>query len=783
MDILSKCIDPKHETESSKEWKDIQTNLNLREVVQEDRPLKCFFVIEFDPDLNPTKSAAECIAEATVYLKQVFPLAQVVYVSRDGGKQHEIRFPQCVVNSAADLALMRDHLCTSLKTEKPAGLRVLRSVDGAVREQWLFCFDQKQYYSSVAIERAHGPQGLIHQVSPYEAPFPVQCKWKRDRCRISAELEGQVWHKDKGLFAPILATLFPDAHDPIDMVSVTLMFKKGRANKLLPNAIRIALATHVCHVDKAQPKDHEMACTSVDVREDGSATLSCECCNATRTWSSQTLVNATSGPCLQRVWGKKQWMKALNKSYTQLATGAVVERMINEFDKPEFVSRKKHEFKQYLDGHTYIDLAPPAKPKKKQKNDEQGAAQVADPPEWRLYNAASMWLCSLDRAQCKQVTFNAKLAPGRRDAEFLNMYEGYGMEAKPPASGKLDDAAPLLRKHIFEVLCNGDEVAHTFLETCLSQLVRFPWIKLGVVHVFRSKQGAGKNTPLDVICKIFGHHGVEVTNPRHVTGNFNQHLQNKIFVMLNEAVWGGDKQAEGILKASITDSMAMFESKGVDARVGLNFWSFFLLSNEKWCIPATPDGRCYTMYDVSDEYVGNAEYFTALHKAIAAGEDREYMWYLINRECPDPHDWRPEHNMPPRTKAIVDQMFQDRSLALLRFLCHKLQEDGEWISAAGTPIIQTGKETKVYGNAVLQAVRNEGENDVHLRNAVSEKNSLARLLKDYLGEDLFQSGARFLTREIPEGQTNDKCYKFASAEEIMEHLSTHVLKVPNYFAQ
>jgi len=62
--------------------------------------------------------------------------------------------------------------------------------------------------------------------------------------------------------------------------------------------------------------------------------------------------------------------------------------------------------------------------------------------------------------------------------------------------------------------------------------------------------------------KIFGRHGTEVVNSRHFVGNFNSHLQYKVLVVLNEAIWGGDKAAEGVMKASTTEGTTIYEKKG-----------------------------------------------------------------------------------------------------------------------------------------------------------------------------------------------------------------------------
>ncbi len=500
-----------------------------------------------------------------------------------------------------------------------------------------------------------------------------------------------------------------------------------------------------------------------------------------RAWSTQytTRECKTTHAFLAHFWALQLCIEALNRVYTQLPDGKITERTMDSAGMLLFVVRKEADFKSYLKGHMYVVWSKVPPKKKPRKDAEQEPSDGA----WELQDVAKEWLRSLDRAQCHGATFDPERPPGRNNG-FLNMYEGWGIEPKAPASGKLEDAAPLLRDHIRNIICGGDEAHLVFLENCLSQLVRWPWRKLGLVFVLKARQGAGKNTLLDVLRIIFGRHGMELTNARHITGNFNDHLRTRICIILNEAVWGGDKQSEGVLKAAITESTTVFEPKGVDAHEGRNFWTFFISSNEKWCIPATADGRRYFMLAVSNERIGNAAYFTALHKAIEAGEDREYMWYLLNRICPHPDTWKPCHNMPARTPAYVEQMLQDRSNSLLRFLCEQLRESGEWIwpTFASTPIIQKGKHTKVAGSHVLAALKDASQNDPALRAQLGQQAALTDFFKSNLGDNCFNNRARFLQAERPPGHTgSDWCYEFASAEEIMTHLSVTVLQVHGVF--
>jgi hypothetical protein len=79
-----------------------------------------------------------------------------------------------------------------------------------------------------------------------------------------------------------------------------------------------------------------------------------------------------------------------------------------------------------------------------------------------------------------------------------------------------------------------------------------------------SKEGIGKNKTAEMFAKLWGSHHFIATRESHVTGNFNAHLRNCSVLVLNEAVWGGDRSQAGPLKGLITDDFLPIVAKGVD---------------------------------------------------------------------------------------------------------------------------------------------------------------------------------------------------------------------------
>ena len=81
--------------------------------------------------------------------------------------------------------------------------------------------------------------------------------------------------------------------------------------------------------------------------------------------------------------------------------------------------------------------------------------------------------------------------------------------------------------------------------------------------MLRGKKGAGKGTLGQILIRLFHHHALPISNPLHLTGRFNGHLVDVVFLFVDEAFWAGDKAGEGVLKALVTEPTIPIEPKFV----------------------------------------------------------------------------------------------------------------------------------------------------------------------------------------------------------------------------
>jgi hypothetical protein len=243
------------------------------------------------------------------------------------------------------------------------------------------------------------------------------------------------------------------------------------------------------------------------------------------------------------------------------------------------------------------------------------------------HNKGKLWISHPRRREYVDIEFS----PGRLgNRGNLNLWQGFAVKPKAGDCG-------LYKELLFEGICAGDEGHFNYLWKHQAHTVQKPWELPGVAIVLRGGQGIGKNTAVDCFGAMFGEgHFVSTSNSDHVIGRFNgTTLAGKLVVHLAEAIWGGDKRAEGRLKSLITDPKQRVETKGINAFNVDNYARLFISSNEAWCVPVGLDDRRFLILDVSDKFRGNYQFFDRLHKQMAEGGTAALLHELMEVDLAD----------------------------------------------------------------------------------------------------------------------------------------------------
>ena len=240
-----------------------------------------------------------------------------------------------------------------------------------------------------------------------------------------------------------------------------------------------------------------------------------------------------------------------------------------------------------------------------------------------------------------------------------NLWKGFNVSPKAfnPTEPDNVEGFSIFWDHIINNIANGNDKSAMYVIGWMADMVQHPRKRLGVSLVLRSdEQGTGKGLFAKIFGHLFGKHYLHVTNPRHLTGNFNAHLIDCLLLFADEAFWAGDKSAEGALKTLITEELRAVEIKGKDVFQARNFTRLLIASNKSWVVPSELHDRRFVILDVNPQRKRDTEYFGKMIKQMESGGYEALLWFLLNLEIKV--DLR---NCMPNTSAMNDSKVQSMS--------------------------------------------------------------------------------------------------------------------------
>lgn len=326
--------------------------------------------------------------------------------------------------------------------------------------------------------------------------------------------------------------------------------------------------------------------------------------------------------------GCPAWVEEMNQKYFVVNEGG--KAVVYGPDHDEALGR------EILVRYTFEDL------KKLYMNEPVLLGYRRDIPIFK--DKATAWL---QHPQRRQYRGGVVFAPGRDvPADKYNLWQGFGIE---PKAGSCDR----LRYHLEHVICGGNDQHFEYLMNWLARAVQNPGEQGEVAVVLRGGRGTGKGTVGNALMKVFGQHSVHLTHAKHLTGNFNAHLRDAVFVFADEAFFAGDRAHESVLKGLITEPHITIEAKYQNAVTARNVTHLLMASNEQWVVPAGADERRFFVLDVSDAHAQDTEYFAALHQEMVDGGLAAFLYALLHRDITDFNV-----RSVPRTSALGDQKRQ-----------------------------------------------------------------------------------------------------------------------------
>lgn len=190
----------------------------------------------------------------------------------------------------------------------------------------------------------------------------------------------------------------------------------------------------------------------------------------------------------------------------------------------------------------------------------------------------------------------------------------------------------MLASHIFVIICRRDKACYDYLLDWMANCVQKANEQARTVVVMRGGEGVGKGLLAHAMRKLFGSHGLHVSQAEHLTGKFNAHLRETVFLFADECFYAGDKKHEGVLKALVTEDVLQIERKNVDPVSARNYLHVVMASNNDWVVPASLDSRRFFVLDVSDEKKNDHAYFEAIIAELNSGGLEAMLFDLLRRD-------------------------------------------------------------------------------------------------------------------------------------------------------
>ena len=260
------------------------------------------------------------------------------------------------------------------------------------------------------------------------------------------------------------------------------------------------------------------------------------------------------------------------------------------------------------------------------------------------HEIAKLWFASRHRREFRRVAFQpAQPVPD----DVLNLWRGWGTQPIPGEWYAMQDL-------IENTLSDGDPDTHRYVYRWMAYMFQHPDRPAGTALAFRGDQGTGKGTLGNYLVRLIGRHAKRIGDSHRMTGRFNRHLMDCVFLFADEAVRPTDKAAKNVMKGLITEPTIDIEPKGVDTFIQPNCLHVMIASNDHWFLSMEPTGgeRRYMVSEVSNNRKQDIDFFEGLRFEMDVLDGMNAM--LHDLLSMDIGGWTPYGNIP-KNAAYVEQ--------------------------------------------------------------------------------------------------------------------------------
>lgn len=177
----------------------------------------------------------------------------------------------------------------------------------------------------------------------------------------------------------------------------------------------------------------------------------------------------------------------------------------------------------------------------------------------------------------------------------------------------------LMYKHITQILCDNDPDVYNYVLSFIAHIIQHPQDLAGVIMLFISIQGVGKDLFFQFLSKLVGvEYCLGYDNYSNFFKDFNCEKERVLITCLNEINDGGSAKDSSMfknhnhLKGIITGETLRIEGKGKEAYRVNHYSRYIAFSQFENCVNVEHSDRRTVMIKCSAKYANNPKYFTPL---------------------------------------------------------------------------------------------------------------------------------------------------------------------------
>ena len=240
----------------------------------------------------------------------------------------------------------------------------------------------------------------------------------------------------------------------------------------------------------------------------------------------------------------------------------------------------------------------------------------------------------------------------------LNLWRGFGVKAIKPDGKSAAAGCQKFLDFMRVIICSGNDAHFDYLlkreATIFQKRIRSE-IALGL----RTKEeGCGKGFYEATMGRLLGTHAMQVSNPKHIIGAFNPHLETLLRLTADEALFVGNHEHRNALFGLITEPTLTIEPKGCGLYKAASYLNLSVTSNADHFLPVSGTARRFFIPTVSAARMQDHKYFDGLKAELEDGGYEALLYHLLYevdlagfnvRAVPQTEELRQQrdHSLPP----------------------------------------------------------------------------------------------------------------------------------------